>query len=268
MSARKKTTSTPGNELAQAIERELRENGRPERARQEKRYLKSALTHLGVSVPTTRKVVLLAVRKSGPLPRGELFNAVDALWARGIHELRMAAMELLVSHTALLTAADIVRLERLLRQARTWALVDVLAASVVGSLVERFAQLGRTLDRWSKDEDFWLRRSALLALMGPLRRGQGDFARFGRYADAMLDQKEFFIRKAIGWVLRETSKQRPSLVYRWLLPRAARASGVTLREAWKYLPSQQREQLQVRAKPKRARGARDAGVRPRTTQAG
>jgi 3-methyladenine DNA glycosylase AlkD len=56
----------------------------------------------------------------------------------------------------------------------------------------------------------------------------------------MLEEKEFFIRKAIGWVLRETARKRPDLVYGWLLPRAARASGVTVREAVKPLTAPQR----------------------------
>jgi 3-methyladenine DNA glycosylase AlkD len=51
----------------------------------------------------------------------------------------------------------------------------------------------------------------------------------------MLDEREFFIRKAIGWVLRDTARERPDLVYQWILPRAERASGVTLREAVKRL---------------------------------
>jgi 3-methyladenine DNA glycosylase AlkD len=59
----------------------------------------------------------------------------------------------------------------------------------------------------------------------------------------MLDEKEFFVRKAIGWVLRDTSRRRPELVYEWLLPRAARASGVTLREAVKYLSKSQRDEI-------------------------
>jgi 3-methyladenine DNA glycosylase AlkD len=99
------------------------------------------------------------------------------------------------------------------------------------------------LDRWACDDDFWLRRSALLALLLPLRRGEGDFGRFGRYADAMLEEKEFFIRKAIGWVLRETAKKKPARVVRWLLPRAARASGLTVREASKPLPLADRARL-------------------------
>jgi 3-methyladenine DNA glycosylase AlkD len=96
------------------------------------------------------------------------------------------------------------------------------------------------LDRWAIDDDFWLRRSAMLALLRPLRRGDGDFTRFARYAAAMLDEREFFIRKAIGWVLRETAKERPDLVYQWLLPQCTAASGVTVREAVKYLSSRQR----------------------------
>jgi 3-methyladenine DNA glycosylase AlkD len=111
---------------------------------------------------------------------------------------------------------------------------------VAGPLAERHAEVGVVLDRWAGDHDFWLRRAALLALLGSLRRGEGDFERFARYADAMLEDKEFFVRKAIGWVLRETARKRPGLVCTWLLPRAARASGVTIREAIKPLSEQQR----------------------------
>ena len=59
----------------------------------------------------------------------------------------------------------------------------------------------------------------------------------------MLAEREFFIRKAIGWVLRETGKRQPDLVYEWLRPRCAMASGVTVREAVKYLSSTQRAEL-------------------------
>ena len=59
----------------------------------------------------------------------------------------------------------------------------------------------------------------------------------------MLDEQEFFIRKAIGWVLRETSKKRPKLVYDYLRPRRDRVSGLTLREGAKYLSDAQRRSL-------------------------
>ena len=131
-------------------------------------------------------------------------------------------------------------LERLIRESRTWALVDGLAASVAGPLVDRFPELTVVLDRWSVDEDFWMRRSALLALLGGLRVGRATSAALLRYADAMLEEKEFFVRKAIGWVLRDTGVELLDLVHQWLLPRAGRASGVTLREALKPLSGEQR----------------------------
>jgi 3-methyladenine DNA glycosylase AlkD len=87
----------------------------------------------------------------------------------------------------------------------------------------------------------------MLALLLPLRAGAGDFARFGRYADAMLEDKEFFIRKAIGWILRETGRKTPDRVFDWLLPRAHRAAGLTIREATKYLTRPQRDQIAAAA---------------------
>lgn len=215
----------------------------PERAWREKAYLKSQLTHLGVSVPAVRKVVRALARGKPDLSRGEVLALVEGLWVEPVHERRMAAVELLDVYGDRLEPEDLTLVERLIRESKTWALVDGLAATVAGSLVGRFPDLATALDRWAVDGDFWVRRSALLALLKPLRAGGGDFDRFARYADGMLEEREFFIRKAIGWVLRETAKARPGLVSEWLQPRAARASGVTLREAVKYLPPEDRESI-------------------------
>lgn len=229
--------------IAASIEAGLRAAGTPERAANEKRYLKSDLEFFGATVPATRKVVVTAIRANGGLERDELLELVDALWAHRVHECRMAAVEALDVCAGLLLPEDMALIERLIRESRTWALVDGLAASVAGSLVARHPALNGPLDRWAVDPDFWVRRSALLALLGPIRQGGGDFERFGRYADGMLEEREFFIRKAIGWVLREASKKRPQLVYEWVEPRTGRISGVTLREALRYLPKEQQEEL-------------------------
>jgi 3-methyladenine DNA glycosylase AlkD len=222
------------------IDAELRARASPERAVQEKAYLKSDLDHLGVSVPAIRAVARGIAARRPALDREELLGLVQALWEGRVYERRRIAVELLEMCGDRLVAADLGLVERLLREARTWALVDELAAVVAGGLVERHPELGAVLDRWASDPDLWIRRSALLALLVPLRRGGGDFARFGRYADGMLGETEFFIRKAIGWVLRDTARRRPELVFEWLLPRARRASGVTVREAVKPLSPEQR----------------------------
>ena len=228
---------------ADALAAELRAAGNPDRAVRERAYLKSDLEFFGVDVPATRAAVRAWCRARPGLARDELVSVAAALWNRPVFERRMAAQMLLIQNQALLGPADIPFIEQMLREARTWALVDSLAADVMGTLVERWPELTAVLDRWAADEDFWIRRSALLSLLGPLRRGAGDFGRFSRYADQMLAEKEFFIRKAIGWVLRETARKRPDLVAAWLEPRIRQLSGVTLREALKPLPPPTRDSL-------------------------
>lgn len=235
------TETAEPSALAAKIDALLRERARPERAAGEKAYLKSSLEHYGASMPAIRSTVLEVA--GGELSHDDVVALVRELWRVPVHDRRAAAVEVLTAQLGVLRADDIGLLEQLLRESRTWALVDGLAASVVGPLVERFAELGDRLDAWAQDEDFWIRRSSLLALLLALRRGEGDWPRFARYADAMLEEREFFIRKAIGWVLRDTGRKRPDLVFAWLAPRAGRASGVTVREAIKPLDAEQREAI-------------------------
>lgn len=218
------------------IEAELRANATPERAAGEKRYLKSQLKFLGATMPAITKATK-GVRQAHPdLSHASVIGLTRKLWKTAIHELRRAAVDILELYEPVLVEKDLGLVERLLRASATWALVDPLAISVSGPMVERYPTLGGTLDRWADDDDFWIRRAALLALLRPLREGAGDFARFSRYADKMLEESEFFIRKAIGWVLRETAKQQPERVAAWVGPRTHRMSGVTIREAVKKLP--------------------------------
>ncbi|WP_432789857.1 DNA alkylation repair protein [Brevibacterium sp. K11IcPPYGO002] len=257
--------------LAEAVDRELRARGGSERAQKEKAYLKSELRHYGVSVPDTRAIVRTSLRGTA-LDHDEVIELAGLLWTAPtssddsassteltdggstgnhppVHERRAAATMVLIQLQDRLGAGDADFIEDLLREAKTWALVDPLAGDLVGPLSERDAAFDPILERWASDEDFWIRRSALLAHLVPLRQGRGDFDRFSRFAEAMLEEKEFFIRKAIGWVLRDTARTRPDLAFDWILPRAHRASGVTIREAVKRLSLEQREAVLAARRP-------------------
>lgn len=224
--------------LAAGIEQQLRAHGDPARAVKERAYLKSTLDHIGVPVPVTRKVVRAAAKEL--TDRAEVIAVARALWEKPIYERRLSTVELLAYRTGSLTPDDLPFIESLLRQAKTWALVDHLAEAVAGDIVRRNPAAAEVLDRWAIDPDFWIRRSALLALLGPVRKGNGDLQRFSRYADGMLDEREFFIRKAIGWVLREIGKRNPEWVADWLAQRQGRVPALAVREAVKYLPDTRR----------------------------
>jgi 3-methyladenine DNA glycosylase AlkD len=232
---------------AQELTAALRAHADPSRAVQERRYLKSELVHLGASVPATRRCVREWLRVHPALAHDTLVGLAAALWDQpmpAIHERRLAAAELLEAHRALLSVADVPLLERLLREARTWALLDPLAARVVGELaLADPAGFDPVVRRWATDDDPWLRRASLLAHLPGIRAGTPDRERLFALADPMLEETGFFVRKAIGWVLRELGQREPETVVAWLEPRVTRAAGLTVREAVKHLPEADRARL-------------------------
>jgi 3-methyladenine DNA glycosylase AlkD len=237
-----------------ALDRAFTRAGSAERAAAEKRYLKSELEFRGVGVPLVRATARAFQRTHPDLGLPRLRALVRALWETEVHELRSVGIALLERYEPRLEAADGALIEALLRASATWASVDWLAANVMGRLVPRHPALLPRLDRWAIDDDFWLRRAALLALLEPLAGGGGDFERFARLAVPMLEERELFIRKALGWVLREVSKRRPTLVEGFLAEHAARVSGLTFREASKHLPAAAKARLE------RLRAARPLAV--------
>lgn len=233
--------------LTDALLSALRPLGTPARADGERRYLRSDLTHLGVAMPGIRSVVRAHLDGHPGLDGPAALEAAPVLWAADVYELRQAAVLLLERRRRDLGTDDLHAVEDLLREAHTWALVDPLAIKVVGDIALRDAAAWRHIDRWVTDREMWLRRSALLAHLPALRADLAAFPRFAAHADALLDEREFFIRKAIGWVLREVAKRDSGVVRDWLEPRMRRASGVTRREALTYLPEADRSRLAAAA---------------------
>ncbi|MFJ9643961.1 DNA alkylation repair protein [Streptomyces sp. NPDC101206] len=217
----------------------------PVRAAQQRAYLHSDLRHLGIGVPALRRHVTSLRRTLGPLPGADVRSLARELWrapdgsARPVFEYRWAAVEILVQYAGrgALGAGDLPEIEALLRECRTWALVDPLAVHGAGAIALRTPgpDVGAVLDRWTAAPDFWLRRSALLALLPAIRAGRPDLDRLTRYADALVDEREFFLRKALGWVLRETSTRDPRFVVDWLDRHGSRVAPLTRKEALRRL---------------------------------
>jgi 3-methyladenine DNA glycosylase AlkD len=234
--------------IADELECELRAAGTQERAVREKAYLKSSLEHAGAPLPAIRASAKRVRRDHPDLDAPAVLALAGELWTVPLHERRMVAVVLLEQYADRLGPGELIRIEPFLRDSHTWALIDGLSGDVAARIVARHpsdALVDSLLRRWAVDVDFWVRRSALLAHLRTLRRG-GSFdgwSRFTDIADGMLDEREFFIRKAIGWVLREAGKARPDLVATWLAPRVDRVSGVTLREAVRYLAESDRTSL-------------------------
>jgi 3-methyladenine DNA glycosylase AlkD len=232
--------------LVAGFDKSLDGMGTATRATYDQAYHKSEFAHMGVSVPELRKLTRAAYQEIGgsKAERDDILQLAAILWDSDVFERRLGAVLILALGESRLTAADLGDITLMLRDAPMWSLVDPLSGDVAGRIVLRDRKgAAKTLDAWSRDDDFWLRRSSMLALLPGVRADKPDLARFGRYADRMLEEKEFFIRKAIGWVLREIASKDPEWVAAWVGPRIPRMSGVTFREAVRKLPTAENERL-------------------------
>jgi 3-methyladenine DNA glycosylase AlkD len=112
-----------------------------------------------------------------------------------------------------------------------WDTVDAVAADIVGRLVQRHPALVKTMDAWIADDNMWLQRTAILH---QLRfKDQTDEKRLFGYCLKHGSQKEFFIRKAIGWALREYSKTNPAAVKKFV--KTAPLTNFSKKEAMKWV---------------------------------
>lgn len=234
----------------------LRARGTARRAGGAKRYMRSPLEFTGTTVPVVRRLAGTWLSRHADLDARSLRAVTEALWRAGVFEARLLATVLVQRRSGLLRTADLPWLERLLRDCRAWALMDNLAPYAVADVLARSPTLRRrTLTRWSRDPDFWTRRAALLTMHRDLARGDGDWPLWTALAATNLEdqarwlaappspEERFFIRKALGWALRDASRARPGDVAAFVEAHAGRLSGLTVREATRHLPARLRARL-------------------------
>jgi 3-methyladenine DNA glycosylase AlkD len=231
----------PVLELARLVRRGIRDVADSERAPQMQAYMKSALPYRGVSSRPLR-ALLTGLYDTHPLPDRDA-------WERGVHELwdeagyreeRYAAMAL-TSHRLYRTFQDpqTLRLYRhLIVSGAWWDYVDSLASrSVAGILVAHPDDVTPLMRAWSVEEDLWLRRSAILCQLH--RKQETDLELLRDAVEANLEGSrfgsEFFIRKAIGWALRQHARVDAPWVRAFVTEHQDRLSGLSRREALKHL---------------------------------
>lgn len=190
----------------------------PRRAPQQQAYLKSSMPCLGVSVPDVRQVTRELFRGEVFATLSELERFVLQVW-RGaeFREERALALELLELPQVqrLLSVAALPLYEELIVTGAWWDLVDGLAIHQVGALFDDDARaVKRALSRWSRGENVWLRRAAMLSQLQ--RRDRIDVEFLFDCLAPSLGSKEVFLQKAIGWALRELAKTQPLVVKRYL----------------------------------------------------
>lgn len=225
------------------FEDRFRREGTPEQAAQAKAYLKWDMKHYGVKLPALRLVTKAFKKEHPKLTREELWPLVDKLWGSPWFETSSMAIALLEAYARVLIPEDMERLKDMLNGCRSWAQVDWIAPHVAAVVVKKYPQALEALDDWARHPNFWVRRASMLTLLLEVRKTGQHFDRFAGYAQSMLHEKEFFIRKAIGWVLRDVSRKNPQLTIGFVEKHASALSGLSFREATRLLPPEISERL-------------------------
>jgi len=221
----------------------LKDNVDPERAVNEKRYLKSPFKFFGVSLPFTDKMAKEFKRDNKDAGRDYVIELARALWGSEYHDEKRLGLRILQFHPEYLDLSVMPLLEEMLMQSTGWDFVDDISIHLVGTVLEKNKRVYDYLKRWSASDNFWMRRASMISQVLLFRRDKGDKKLFFGFAEKMLHENEFFVRKAIGWCIREIAKASPDEAFDFLMKIKDKASGLTLREGAKRLPVQQREMI-------------------------
>ncbi len=219
--------------LTEALAARLTAAADPARAPAMRADMRERFPFLGVPAPQVQAAVR-AVLAAAPRPdAATLRQAALDCWAREEREFQYAACVLLRRDAAVLDTGFLDTARHLIVTKSWWDTVDTLAAHVVGSLVARHPPLVSVLDAWAAGDELWLARTALLHQL--TYKAGTDAGRLLRYCADLAPHPDFFIRKAIGWALREYARTDPAAVRAFVAAQGGRLSGLSRREALKHL---------------------------------
>jgi len=220
--------------IADTISTLLSEQADPEKSAKMAAYMKTTMPFYGVQAG--QRTALMR-----PLwPQIQVASHLDyetlilTLWKRPHREEKYIAIRIARRFRNFIDFQSLPLYERLIREGAWWDFVDDIASNLVGgALAKNPDATWPVLDAWINDDNMWIRRTAILAQLR--RKEKTDEETLFRYCLTCADEKDFFIRKAIGWTLRQYADTNPAAVREFLNHHGQHFSPLTIREASKRL---------------------------------
>ena len=195
-------------------------------------YMKTDMPFFGIQKPQRIPIYREMKKRFVPSSREQYEAAILVLWNLPHREEKYASIEYARQHKQFLHADSFPVYEQLIREGAWWDLVDDISTSIVTDTYLTSRPIVRPyIERWISDSDKWIRRAAILAHNH--HKDKTDSQQLFAHILKCAQEKDFFIRKAIGWALREYSYADPSAVKLFLDTHRARLSSLSIREASK-----------------------------------
>lgn len=224
--------------LIGSIRADLQAGANPDRAVEQQAYMKSALPYFGLALPDVRRITRLRLREHPIADQAQLETTVRTLIDEAGHrEEWYAAMEIWGrdSHSRWRTPRSLPLIEHVVVTTAWWDIVDDIAGHVVSPLLRSHSpQVQPTVRLWADADNLWLRRVAILSQLGA--KDELNRTLLADVIEPNLDRREFFIRKAVGWALRDASAAHPEWVRNYVDQHAQRLSPLSTKEATRRLP--------------------------------
>jgi 3-methyladenine DNA glycosylase AlkD len=226
-----------GDQVKENILRRFKELEDAEKAEQVARYMKTSdLKFLGVKLSDLRRIVKQSIKG---VPSEELIPIMKELWNEPIFECRRGAIDILAEYAkkgTIKKALDIG--SEFIDDIDTWALLDPLGSPALGILLRRDSSIEVEFEKWSKSKNFWRRRATIIPYLNLALKSNYEDRYAGQILNALLphlSDDEFFVAKAVGWVLRELSKRKPMVVRDFIKVHEKEMSKLAVREGSKKL---------------------------------
>ena len=210
----------------------LREHADEELAGPMSAYMRNQFPFLGIKSPL-RKQLLKKMFMEYEIPVGkELLDETAAIYSLLEREFQYVAIALLDKGKKQLGFSQLTFCEKLITEKSWWDSVDSIAPSIVGRIVLTDRDAGEEVMRqWSASPNMWLNRSAILHQLKYKTNMNEEF--LYSIIQTHIGSSEFFIQKAIGWVLREYAKTNPDSVLSFV--NSTNLKPLSRREALKHL---------------------------------
>lgn len=203
----------------------------PDLTRQMESYMKDNFAFAGINSPT-RKRLVKDIFKDKKWSRESLLEFAELCWEAEWRELQYIAIDLLTKNRKIMILEDIAFIEKLIISKSWWDTVDGLAVNIMGYLLRLDMETRmKYLESWCNSNNIWLKRTAVLHQLK--YKKEVDIEILVYTIDCAKGTREFFLNKAIGWMLREYSKTNPAYVEAFV--EDSDLSALSKKEALKHL---------------------------------
>lgn len=212
---------------------ELKKLADPVKSAQMKAYMKNVQDFYGVPSPQRREILKEGMTRYPITTFKDYKDVTWELWNGTYREDRYMALDLSRKLKKFRIDDAMPLFVRMLKQSDNWDLVDELSVHQIGEMFLTNRKHEALAKKWATDKNFWLRRASILVHHN--HRKKTNLPLLEKTIVRMMHEKEFFIRKAIGWILRQYAKTDPKWVLRFVKTHEHELSGLSKREALKHL---------------------------------